>query len=310
MNYLELVNEAIRESGISLSSLLSADFANPPQDMHAKFKTWVGRAWRELQVSRENWAFMAKRSGGIINPRIFIESGNLPTAPTSGQLFSGASNLATFSIVSVRTLEGSWPAGTAKAYLDLDALRGKLENGEAFNRVSSPAATNAFVYGGRGRWNLDAIAPDFGLINYNSVYLSRISTAVDALRPLRFITWNHWNDYRESLANDFGQPREFTETPEGLLDFYPSPDRGYRLHFNYKRAVTDLVNAQDIPDLDKQYHELLVWMAVMAYAEWDEKPGVYRYAEKHMRKWLRRVENRFLPKLGWSPNVFAVGQNV
>lgn len=305
MNYLELTNEAIREAGISLARLTQTDFASPDQEMQERFKGWVARSWRELQISRENWSFMAKRAGGSLFPRLYIENGNLPAEPSPGDLFTGVDNGSTFSVVSVTTVEGDWTLGTAKAYIEIDELDGELEYGEAFDRVSSPSATNAFTYGGRGRWDLRDLASDFDTLDYNALYITNTDTGTsDYTYQLRFLEWNVWNDYREGTFNELDRPAEFTETPDRLVDFYPSPDKEYRIYFNYKRRLVDLVNFDDEPDLDSQYHELLVWMAVMAYADWDEKPGVYRYAEKNMRKWRTRVENKYLPKLGWGKNMY------
>lgn len=305
MNYLELTNEAIQEAGVNLARLTPVDFPAPSQEMHRRFKTWVARAWNDLQASREGWSFLSKRGSGLLMPRIYVTNGNLPQEPLPGDTFEGNERRAVLTVTRVVTLEGSWPSGTAKAYLELSGLGSDLEKGESFDRITAPGGLNAFVFAGRGRWDLKDIAPDIDDLAYQSVYLTDGSSANgDFMTRLRFLEWNLWTRYREGMLNDSSRPTEFTETPDRMLDFFPTPDRPYNLYFNYEARHSELVNATDIPELDAQYHMLIVWMAVLSYARWDEKPGIARDAERSIRKLRTRVENKFLPKLGWAPNSF------
>lgn len=308
MQYLELVNEAIQEAGIDLTRLTVTDFAAPPQEMQRRFKNWMARAWNDLQASRGGWTFLSKRGSGPLNPRIYVTNGSLPSAPVPGDMFQGVDGRAVLTLTRCITLAGDWALGTAKAYLELTDLSTDMQPGELFDRVTVPGGLNAFVYAGRGRWDLTDIAPDIDDLEYQSVYLTDVASgAGDYSFRVRFLEWNLWNNFREGTFTYTSRPAEFTETPDREYDFFPTPDRPYHLHFNYEAKHSRLVNFDDVPALDEQYHMLLVWMTVLSYATWDEKPGIARDAVRNIRFWRNRVENKFLPKLGWGPNLFNAG---
>lgn len=62
MNYLDLTNEAIRESGISLNALTSGNFTSSTLDpMYTKFKNFVIQAWEEIQTRARLGVHAAER---------------------------------------------------------------------------------------------------------------------------------------------------------------------------------------------------------------------------------------------------------
>lgn len=56
MNYLQLVNRARQEGGVSGAALLS--LGGTVSQETQRFKDWVNEAWRELQIHCKDWDFM------------------------------------------------------------------------------------------------------------------------------------------------------------------------------------------------------------------------------------------------------------
>lgn len=307
MNFIELVNGAIDESGATLTPLDSLDFANPSDPMQRRFKNWTARAWKELQLSRERWTFMSKRGFGIIRPRIYVKNGSLLTAPVPGDMFEGRINGCTFTVVKVTLLSGDWTLGTAEAFIDIDNIVGEYGLGETFDLVTGVGQA-AFIIGGRARWDFSEFAPDLDDLDYQSVYLGYVdSTPAEYMDGLTFVEWNLWNNYFEADVGNLSKPAQITETPDRLTDLYPSPEKPYRIYFNYERGPQQLVNEDDIPDLPEEFHDLIMWGAVKHYAEFDENATLAGRAAREARKYRVRLENKCLPKLGWAPSPFNRG---
>lgn len=307
MNFIELVNETISESGATLTELDSVDFANPSDPMHRRFKGWTARSWKELQLSRERWTFMSKRGLGYIGPRIYVRNGNLPAEPLPGDLFEGTINGCSFTVVKVQTLSGSWSLGTAEAFIDIDNIVGEYGLGEVFNRIS-PANNAAFQIAGRARWDFKEFAPDLDDLDYQSVYLGYVdSTPAEYMDSLDFVEWNLWNNYYEADVGNLSKPAQITETPDRLTDLYPSPEKQYRIYFNYERGPQILVSATDVPDMPEEFHEIIMWGAVKHYAEWDQNGALAARALREYRRYKTRLEKKCLPQLGWAPNPFNRG---
>lgn len=304
MNYFELVNDAIEESGTDLDGLTLADFASPSEKMQSRFKKWVRDSWKSVQMQREHWSFMSGRANGTLRPRLYVEQGSLLVTPQPGELYEGARNGSLFSVALVTTISGSWAIGDAKAYIDLVSLTGDMEIGEGFDRVSGAPLLNVFYLAGRGRYDLAQIASDFDDLDYQSVYLSDASDGSDYTQGIKFVEWNKWNDFQEGIVNDKSRPVIYTQTPDGLFDFFPALDGAYTIYFNYSRKPQILTNADDIPNLPEEFQEVIILKAVEAYGRWDEKPSVVRQAREELQPLTMLMEKKFLPKVGWAPNVY------
>jgi hypothetical protein len=305
MNYFDLVNAAIEESGTDLDGLSLSDFTSPPEKMQSRFKRWVKDAWRNIQMKREGWSFMSGRANGVLRPRIYVEQGSLTAVPVTGELYEGARNGALFSVVQVSTISGDWLLGDAKAYIDISNFTGDLEIGEGFNRVSGTPVSNAFTVAGRGRYDLTEYAADFDDLEYQSMYLTDVTDGSDYTQPLKFVEWNLWNNYQEAVMNAQSRPVIYTQTPDGLFDFFPALDTNYNVYFNYGRKPQILTEATDIPNLPSEFHDAIVWTAVESYGRYDEKPSVVRQAQEELRLFNQLMEKKFLPKVGWAPNIYS-----
>lgn len=130
--YLELTNNAIRESGADLDVLTSGTFSSTTIKLQQKFIAWVAQAYKEIQLSSNSWEWKNKQTNLMIEPRIYVERFNttLTEAVKGGQII-GSTSLATATITDYTTITGTFAGGTAFAgYLHLKDYSGQLQFNE------------------------------------------------------------------------------------------------------------------------------------------------------------------------------------
>lgn len=78
-NYVTLVNQALEEAGVDLASFASdgSDFTSTSVDpLMRKMKTWVQRAWRDIQQDSPDWQFMSSTAEINLDPGILFYNNN------------------------------------------------------------------------------------------------------------------------------------------------------------------------------------------------------------------------------------------
>jgi hypothetical protein len=321
--YIELVNKAIRQAGVELDPLSAPDFANPPDPMQARFKEWVSDAWFDEQLSRKDWEFTKETAFTTIRPRIKIVNGlrtapdpidpilNPPVSspPPVDSVFEGDTSGVSVTVKGVTLLSGSWAAGTAEAWLDLDDLSATTYVfGETFDELD-PEPTNVDVFQLKwyGTYDLIADTASSYEINKSSFYIQNRQNESDR-RRLRWVDYEEFQQLANTNTGFFGDPIAVTETPDGTFDFYPRPIREYRLWFTYTRVPQQLVDETDEPEMPPEYHELIVYRTLMYYADYDEKPQVFSRAERRYDLYKNRLNVNKLPDLQWGANRYEITQ--
>lgn len=105
MNYLELVQESIRQSGAHL---------NPPDSLSNidglsfLFKEWVSQAWKEIQLERRDWQFGIEESNYFVQPI----SGNINTVALPENLSNDVQK--NWRLIALREVYISDPSDTSK----------------------------------------------------------------------------------------------------------------------------------------------------------------------------------------------------
>lgn len=80
-NYVQLVNDAIDESGADLAKYEEdgSDFYTNTDSLMNKFKKWVARAWKTIQQEADDWEFLTSRAVVNTGPGImFYTQGVIP----------------------------------------------------------------------------------------------------------------------------------------------------------------------------------------------------------------------------------------
>lgn len=99
---------------------------------------------------------------------------------------------------------------------------------------------------------------------------------------------------RISMAE--GKPQYFTVLPNRQLAFWPTPDQNYTINYEGIRAIETLDNTNDSSTpqyLSEDYHEAIVWVAVMSYAMHFEDGSKMAEAQAEYRPYKKYFEERF-----------------
>lgn len=317
MNYLQLVNEALRESGITLDQLTSGTFASPPDPMYTKFKEWTAQAWEDIQTERRDWEFM--QSAGVVRIRPTMEvygcykSGGATSDfdNTTFRLHNSANaDLFTTAVSGALTVaSGTVSAGTADGTLALNApflLPFNIEAGDLI--ISSDGLTSCrfkrwagYTLSTSDTLGLDTTS-DIAEAKVDSFSISDV--AADEGQSYSATTWERlpyvsyaeflkmWLDRPHSVA----KPRVVTIDNTGNYRFYPSPDNYYHIYFEYSKVPQTLSAYTDTPTgLPSRFHKMISWRAVMSWADYEGQGQQYNRARNHYSKMETNAIRDLLP---------------
>lgn len=313
MNYLQLVNSAIIESGADLEELTSSDFATTTDPMQKRFKRWVNQALKEIEQERDEWTYKTKQSQSVIYPRFHVVDGDRSAAPPQNSEFIGDDTSTTFKVVNTTTLSGTWAGGTAEAILDVLNVSGPPAWNELFDEENpTPANLNVFRMKWFARYDLEEDLAGVREINKTSFSVQSASGLTDTTlnvgysdnRQLGFLPWDVFNSSYETNT-EWGTPRFVTKSPTGGYDFYPRPDRALILTFNYIADPQELTNYDDeVQDLPLLLQDSVVWRAVMHYADYDRKPDQFARAQRRYEFFRNKADKNYLPTPTFATNRF------
>lgn len=306
--YRTLVNEAIRESGVDLDSLLVADFPAPVDPMHDRFKHWVQQAYSEFVLEREQWFSTTGRATITLQPRIFVDQGDLPLAPVANNEFVGYNSGTYFTVVGSTLVSGTWLGGDAKATIDFKDAVGDFIIGETYNETfPDPLNTDAFRIKGWGRYAFNEFISDFGELQDRNIMIQDASSAAFNPQPLVPVPWSEWL-YTQEIGSTRGRPNMYTRAPDGKYDFWPRLDKPYILQVHYRKSGTTLALHDDEPLLwPEGYEDAIMWRAVKYYAQFDHQAVVLARAQERLRYWKNRLERDNMPTLSWAPSRYEEG---
>jgi hypothetical protein len=315
--YLELVNSAIRESGVDLDELDSSNFDTTTDPLKKRFKRWTNQALREIEMERNEWEYKTKQYQLAVYPRFLVIDGDRSTAPPADSIFEGDDTNSSFTVVAVNTLEGTWAGGDAVALIDYSGLNGNVAFNELFDETDpTPANLNVFRVKWFGRYNLQNATAgifeinksSFSIQSANGLANTAVNTGSADNMPLQFLQWDQFNLAMEN-EQQFGRPYIITETPDGWFDFFPRPNSPYILTFNYQSEPQELVDDDDtVDDLPPLYHDMIVWRTVMYYADYDRKPDQYARAERRYEFYKNRAEKNLMPGPSFGLNRYNVSR--
>jgi len=317
MTYLELVNEALRESGSTLDSLTAGNFANPPDPMYTKFKQWVAQAWEDIQTDRRDWQYMQESAVSFIRPGIEVYGASSALITDFvGQTFS-LHNAANPSVITTGSqgltlTSGAVLAGTGEGTLNIASFADDGVFMEPGDILISAGSTSCFFrrwarYGLENSGALRDNVTDIAEIKLDSVAIADVKYDVGqayddiSYRKLNYVPYSSWLRYGYDRPKRIGTPTAFTLSNNGLIEFYPPIDTNYNLFFEYTKTPQTLSLHGDVPTgLPARFHKAISWKAVMYYSEYDGIARIYNIASKRFIKFEYEMIRDLLPTIGVS----------
>lgn len=89
---------------------------------------------------------------------------------------------------------------------------------------------------------------------------------------LRVISYDEWRRKYDFGTHDANRPIEVAFDGQRRLCIGPKPDKAYILRGSCKRAIQTLTLDADTPIIDEEFHDIIVWRALLLLAEHDEAP--------------------------------------
>ena len=303
MNYLQLCNKVIQESGVEMNELtaLTWESAEAGRRLYPRIKRYVNEAWSTLQMSRNEWEFNNKEITTLILPR-FLVDGVVFTPPSIGPdvgvKYKGVDSGLELTVVDV--LPGP---ESDEFYIDFSADGGweRVLIGEVFEELLPNVGDSSFVYRGRGAYRTRDLDPLMREPNWSTFIGYQGNTTPT---PIRYIPWENWL-YKEIsyTTSTRSAPSFVSQDYKGDLVFYPQTLSPVSVNFVYSTAPQELVEFDDVPLeflLPAEYHEWIAWEAVANLARFDKNPDLLAYADSHIKFYKNRAERNLMPTVSWS----------
>jgi hypothetical protein len=77
----------------------------------------------------------------------------------------------------------------------------------------------------------------------------------------------------------------------------PTPDDAYVITGEYYKTIQKLTADGDIPELPSDYHEIIMWKALLLLDEHDEAVAAASFAERNYRNLMRELQRDQLPRV-------------
>lgn len=303
MNYLELVQAALLEAGITQTTAEPQSLDNLT-GMALKFKRWTAQAWDDI---RSLDFFQAELNRAwfqvTVNPRFYFDvEDNTSVECFAGDTLVGVYSGATFDVTNVTIVNnGLWADQTAQGLIDFENLSGVPMPSEPLMIQSTSETSCRFL--SWGDYKLDSetemgvgYISNFQDMWWESLKLSDIASAnppSTTQNALPYLPNSIFVQNYDVNVITLGTPRIVTETPDdgARILFYPPPDRPYRLAGYYYTTDPGLVEDDDEPTgLKSLYHPMIVWKTVMYYAMYEQQPGVLAESTVRYKKFEKRLQ--------------------
>lgn len=313
--FLELVNEVVYESKVTLDPLLSGNFASPPRtSMYGRIKRWVNQSYTELLNDKPEWFFKNERAVITVRPRLLVTNIDLITNPMlfiNDRLIGEKSGV----VIQVESVDILLEPGDGTEGDEI-TIGYSVISGDANDMVLNeyltldPIAVGPDIsqyarIGGRGRYDLAQNRPQMDSVLESSVM---IQPAVDfqtnpgpgdlnGLWPVNVLsTYTPMDTWGDMFALSPGRPAALIRARNGLYELYPHPDQPYDISFSYNVRPVPMVNHDSTPALlPEKYHEYLVWAAIEKLADFNSDQKLYVRAKKTADKYRSYLYRDYMP---------------
>lgn len=126
----------------------------------------------------------------------------------------------------------------------------------------------------------------------------------------RFIPYQDWRGWKDRNVLPASKPAFYTRRPDLSLEFNPIPNQPtYCFSFDYKTVLDDFPNTNDVGNastdnysplyLPAQFHEAVVWRAVMYWAQKAQNPAKWDVAQTNFKGVMTELAAQYLPEINF-----------
>ena len=139
----------------------------------------------------------------------------------------------------------------------------------------------------------------------NAIYLSDTSIGFEDEGPLRMIDWDVFVRRYKRGTHDNSRPTEYAIAPNRRINFGPTPDKDYTIRGEYYKTIQTLAVSADIPEMPEDFHDLIVWRALILLTGHDEAVWHHSDVGVEFLIGLSRLEQDQLPEVRLSYSALA-----
>lgn len=149
-----------------------------------------------------------------------------------------------------------------------------------------------------------AAAPDANISDWAKWHVDTLRVydpAVGRSTEQWLIDWD-WEDWRNSYDFALGMPNDrptvFAVRPrDHALALGPTPNKVWQITGEYQSAPVRLTGATDVPGMPSKFHMLVVYRAMLMYANLYAAPEVQLEGQRGINLWMPMLERDQLPEI-------------
>lgn len=126
-----------------------------------------------------------------------------------------------------------------------------------------------------------------------SIYETALGTANE--NELRLIDFVHWREAYDRGATQQTRPTCYAISRSRELCFGDTPDKAYTIRGEYRKTPQVLAVNSDVPDCPVEYHQVIIWRALMLLGDHDEAPITIAAAQAKMNTMFSSMVQRCTP---------------
>lgn len=121
----------------------------------------------------------------------------------------------------------------------------------------------------------------------------RIQTLAGQTLPVDFVSYERFKE-KYLTSSPFGLPCEYTITPNRKIKFSSAPDFDAVVYLEGHLSPHEFSANTDQPVFDAEFHEIILYRALMYYAANEEAGNIYQDAKANFDEMYKRMELHYL----------------
>lgn len=184
----------------------------------------------------------------------------------------------------------------AQAWTDIQGLHTTWRWMEGEFSGSASAGTARYT---AAAWNITRFGSWITRAESVTIYDPDIGVADES--AMRMIGWDTWRQTYGRGEQTGAKPNEFAISPAGELCLGPIPDKTYTINGLYQKSAQTLSANTDTPECPADFHDAIVWKALMYLAEHDEGGFQAVTAQNRYADRIDALERSQLPPMRLRP---------